>query len=64
MNTTQPATRPAHPFLEFADRPFNVLLPRLVFLDGGDPADPLIARKGCKILPDCQCRSIGRESFS
>ena len=53
MNTTQPATWPAHPFLEFADRPFNMLLSRLVFLDKRDPAYPLIARKGCKILPYC-----------
>ena len=51
MNTAQPATRPAHPFLEFTDRPFNMLFPRLVFLDEGNPAYPLIARKGRKILP-------------
>ena len=53
MNTTQPATWTAHPFLEFTDRPFNVLLSCLVFLDEGNPAYPLIARKGRKILPDC-----------
>ena len=51
MNTAQPAARPAHPFLEFTDRPFNMLLSRLVLLDEGNPAYPLIARKGCKILP-------------
>ena len=64
MNTAQPATWPAHPFLEFTDRSFNMLLSRLVFLDEGNPAYPLIARKGCETLPDCQCRAIGRESFS
>ena len=53
MNTAQPTTRPTHPFLKFTDRPFNVLLSRLVFLDEGNPADPLIARKGRKILPYC-----------
>jgi hypothetical protein len=53
MNTTQPATRPAHPFLEFTDRPFNMLPSRLVFFDEGNPTDPLIARKGCQILPYC-----------
>ena len=53
MNTAQPATRPAHPFLEFIDQSFNMLLSRLVFLDEGNPADPLIARKGRKILPYC-----------
>jgi len=53
MNTAQPATWPAHPFLEFSDGPFNVLFSRLVFLDEGNPADPLIARQGRKTLPDC-----------
>ena len=53
MNTAQPAAWPAHPFLEFTDRPFNMLLSRLVFLDEGNPAYPLIARKGRKILPYC-----------
>ena len=53
MNTAQPAAWPAHPFLEFTDRPFDMLLSRLLFLDEGNPADPLIARKGRKILPYC-----------
>ena len=53
MNTAQPATWPAHPFFEFTDRPFNMLLSRLVFLDEGNPAYPLIARKGRQILPYC-----------
>ena len=64
MNTAQPATRPAHPFLEFTDRPFNMLPARLVFLDEGNPADPLIARQGRKILPYGQGGSIGSESYS
>ena len=64
MNTAQPATRPAHPFLEFTDRPFNMLFSRLFFLDEGNPADPLIARQGRKVLPYGQCRCIGSESFS
>ena len=53
MNTAQPATWTAHPFLEFADRPLNMLFSRLVFLDEGNPAYPLIARKRRKILPYC-----------
>jgi len=64
MNTAQPATRPAHPFLEFTDRPFHMLVSRLVFLDEGNPADPLIARQGRKTLPDSQRRCIGSEGFS
>src|SRR5579859_462105 len=53
VNTAHPATRPAHPFLEFTDQPFNMLLSRLVFLNKGNPAYPLIARKWRKILPYC-----------
>ena len=64
MNTAHPATWPAHPFLELTDRPFDMLISRLVFLDERNPAYPLIARKGCKTLPYCQCRAIGRESLS
>ena len=51
MNTAQPATWPAHPFLELTDGPFHMLFSRLVFLDEGNPAYPLIARKGRKTLP-------------
>ena len=64
MNTAHPAARAAHPFLELTDRPMNMLFSRLVFPDGGHPADPLITRKGCQTLPDCQRRTIGRESVS
>ena len=64
MNTAQPATRTALPFLEFTYRPFYMLLSRLVLLDEGNPAYPFIARKGRKILPYCQGRLIGSESFS
>ena len=51
MNTAQPATRPAHPFFELSDRPFDMFLSGLVFLDEGNPAYPLIARQGRKMLP-------------
>ena len=51
MNAAQPAAWPAHPFLEFSDRPFDMLFSRLVLLDEGNPADPFIARKRRKILP-------------
>src|SRR5689334_21821973 len=51
MNTAQPATRPADPFLEFRDQPLNMLLARLGFLDEGHPADPLIARQRRQALP-------------
>ena len=64
MNTTQPAARPAHPFLEFADRPLNMLFARLVFLDEGHPADPLIARQGRKTLPDGERGCISRERLA
>src|SRR3989304_6914601 len=40
MNTANPAAWPAHPFLEFTDRPLDMLLPRFVFLDEGNPTNP------------------------
>ena len=64
MNTAQPAAWPAHPVLEFTDRPFDMLLPRFILLDEGNPADQLIARQGRKTLPYGQCRFIGSESVS
>ena len=53
MNAAQPATWPAHTFFEFSDRPSDMFFSCLVFLNEGNPADPLIARKGRKTLPDC-----------
>src|SRR5262249_6899668 len=54
VNTAQPATRPTHPFLEFTDCPFDMILSCFVPLDEGSPANPLIAGKRCKSLPKCE----------
>ena len=64
MNTADPAAWPAHSFLEFADRPFNMLLSRLVFLDEGNPAYPFIASKRRKVLPCCMRGFVGSERLS
>jgi hypothetical protein len=43
VNAANPAAWPADPFLEFTYGPLDVLLPRFVLLDGGNPTNPLIA---------------------
>jgi hypothetical protein len=53
VRTAWPATRPAHSFLKFRAYPLNVLPSGFRFLDGENPADPLIAREWRNILPFC-----------
>ena len=64
VGTAWPATRPAHSFLKFCAYPLNVLLSGFRFLDGDNPADPLIACEWRNILPFCPGRRIGNENFS
>src|SRR5258708_1953537 len=61
---TWPATRPAHAFLKFRAHSLNVLPSGFRFLYGDNPADPLIAREGCNILPFCPRRRVRNENFS
>ena len=56
MNTTGPATRPAHSFYKLRTRPLDPVATRLRFLGGDYPANPLIARKRRNIIPCCSCR--------
>jgi len=44
VRTAWPATRPAHSFFKFRAYTLNVLPSGFRFLDGDNPADPLIAR--------------------
>ena len=64
MRTAWPATRPAHSFLEFRAYPFNVLPSGFRFLDGDNPADPLVAREWRNILPFGPRNGIGNENLS
>ena len=64
VRTAWPATRPAYPFLQFCADPLNVLPSRFRFLDGDNPADPLIARKWRNILPLCPRRRVRNENLS
>ena len=41
-----------------------MLPPRLFFLDGDGPADPLVARERRYVFPGRQCRRVGRERLS
>jgi hypothetical protein len=64
VRTARPATRSAHSFLKFRAYSLNVLSSRFRFLDGDNPADPLIAREWRNVLPFCPCNGIGNENLS
>jgi len=64
MWTARPAARPSRPFFKFRAHPFNMLSPCLILLDGGGPADPLIARERCYVFPSHQCLRVRRERLS
>lgn len=64
VRTAWPTTRPAHSFLKFRAYPLNVLPSGFRFLDGDNPADPLIARERRDVLPLCERGRVGNENFS
>ena len=64
VRTAWPATRPAHSFFKFRAYPLNVLPSGFRFLDGDNPADPLIAREWRNILPFCPCDRVRNENLS
>jgi hypothetical protein len=64
MGTAWPATRPAHSFLKFRAHPPNVLLSGFRFLNGDNPADPLIAREWRNVLPLSARHRVRSEGFS
>jgi hypothetical protein len=64
VRTAGPATRPAHSFFKFRAYTLNVLPSGFRFLDGDNPAGPLIAREGRNILPFCPRGRVRNESFS
>ena len=64
MRAAWPATRPAHPFLQFRAYPFNVLPSGFRFLDGDYPADPFIARERRNVLPLCPRLRVRDENFA
>ena len=63
VRTAWPATRPPHSFLEFRAHALDVLPSSFRFLDGDDPADPLIAREWRNILPPLPRHRIGNENL-
>src|ERR1700686_736661 len=64
VRTARPATRPVGSFFKFRTYPLNVLPSGFRFLDGDNPADPLIAREWRNVLPFCPCNGIGNEHLS
>lgn len=59
MRAAGPAAGAAHSFFQLLYGPPNVLLARLHFLDGDNPADPFIACQGRNILPRGKRRLVG-----
>ncbi len=57
MGATSPTTRPALSVNKLRAHPLDPVTPCLRFLSGLNPADPLIAREWCNILPCCLRRS-------
>src|ERR1700740_1886205 len=64
VRTAAPAARPAHSFLKFRAYSLNVLSSRFRFLDGDNPADPLIASEWRNVLPFCPRHGVGNENLS
>ena len=64
VRTARPATGPARSFFKFRAYTLNVLPSGFRFLDGDNPADPLIAREGRNILPFCPRGRVRNENFS
>ena len=64
VRTAGPATRPAHSLFEFRAYSLDVLPSGFRFLDGDNPADPLIAREWRNILPFCPGRWVRNENPS
>ena len=64
MGTASPTTRSALPVYKFQARPFDPVVPRLVFFSRHNPADPLIACKWCNIFPCYLSRWDRSKGFS
>jgi hypothetical protein len=64
MNATDPTTRPALSVYKLRARSLDPTTPRLRFLGGLNPADPLIAREWRNILPCCSRRAVRRKGLS
>ncbi len=61
VRTAWPATRSAHSFLEFRAYPLYVLSSGLRFLDGDNPADPLISLRASGVMSSHFARATGSE---
>ena len=64
VRTAWPATRPTPSFFKFRAYALNVLPSGFGFLDGDNPADPLIPREWRNVLPFCSRGRVRNENFS
>jgi len=51
MRASGPTTRSAHAFTHFIKPDNDTMIARFIFLRGGYPTDPLIARERCDVRP-------------
>lgn len=51
MRTPGPAAGPAFPFQKLLSHAFYMLRPRFRLFHNGGPADPLVTRERCKVVP-------------
>jgi hypothetical protein len=64
MRAARPTARPALSVDQLCTRPFDPVIPRLMFFCGLNPTDPLVAREGRNILPCCQRMRVRRQDLS
>jgi hypothetical protein len=64
MRATSPTTRPTHTLAHLVEPDSNASVSGTFLLCRGNPADPLIAREGGNIRPDCAYQRVGTDSFS
>ncbi len=64
MDTTRPTTRPTHSTFKLRECLLDTDTPRLRFLAGRNPANPLIAREWRDIFPYCSRHGRSNKGFS
>lgn len=63
VNTTHPAARSSHPFLEFTHSPSHMVFSRLLSLYQSNPTDPFISCQWRKAFPQSECPLVRDKGF-
>lgn len=64
MRAPLPTTRATHPLAHLVESNRDTTLSRLLFLGGGDPADPFVARKRRNVLPNLTRSPVTLDRFA